>query len=90
MQNWLRQFERWLPTSRDYLQRIPEEVPAVNESLSPREREIIQQIANGKGTKEIAFSFKVSLKTVENQRHSIMKKLDLTSIAVREGLTSLK
>ena len=49
-----------------------------------------------KNPKEIAFTFNVSLKTVENQRHSIMKKLDLFSIAeltkyaVRQGLTSLK
>ena len=81
---------------KEYLQRIPEEVPATYESLSAREREILQLIANGSNAKEIAFAFGVSVKTVENQRHSIMKKLDLFSIAeltkyaVRQGLTSLK
>jgi len=81
---------------KEYLQRIPDEVSATYESLSPREREILQLIADGSNAKEIAFAFSVSVKTVENQRHSIMKKLDLFSIAeltkyaVRQGLTSLK
>ncbi|WP_224984520.1 response regulator transcription factor [Geomonas agri] len=81
---------------KEYLQRIPEDVPATYENLSTREREILQLIANGSNAKEIAFAFGVSVKTVENQRHSIMKKLDLFSIAeltkyaVRQGLTSLK
>lgn len=81
---------------KEYLQRIPDEVSATYENLSGREREILQLIANGSNAKEIAFAFGVSVKTVENQRHSIMKKLDLFSIAeltkyaVRQGLTSLK
>jgi len=81
---------------KEYLQRIPDEVSATYETLSPREREILQLIADGSNAKEIAFAFSVSVKTVENQRHSIMKKLDLFSIAeltkyaVRQGLTSLK
>jgi DNA-binding NarL/FixJ family response regulator len=81
---------------KEFLQRIPENGSLSCESLTPREREILQLITDGKNTKEIAYAFNVSLKTVENQRHSIMKKLDLYSIAeltkyaVREGLTSLK
>ncbi len=52
-------------------------------------------IADGKNTKEVAFSLGISAKTVEVQRSSIMKKLDLHSIAeltkyaLREGLTTL-
>lgn len=81
---------------KEYLQRIPDALPATYENLSQREREILQLIADGSNAKEIAFAFGVSVKTVENQRHSIMKKLDLFSIAeltkyaVRQGLTSLK
>ena len=81
---------------KEYLQRIPDDLPATYENLSLREREILQLIADGSNAKEIAFTFGVSVKTVENQRHSIMKKLDLYSIAeltkyaVRQGLTSLK
>lgn len=80
---------------KEYFQRIPDEVPTSYDSLSPREREIVQLITDGKNTKEIAYTFNVSVKTVENQRHAIMKKLDLYSIAeltkyaIRKGLTTL-
>jgi DNA-binding NarL/FixJ family response regulator len=49
--------------------------------LSKRELEVLRLIAEGKNTKEIAFGFSVSVKTVETQRKSIMKKLELYSIA---------
>lgn len=81
---------------KDYLQRIPESLPLTCTSLTTRERELIQLIADGKNTKEIATVFGTSIKTVEVHRHNIMKKLNLYSIAaltkyaVREGLTSLK
>jgi DNA-binding NarL/FixJ family response regulator len=81
---------------KDYMQCSINKIPLTFESLTPRERETIQLIADGKNTKEIAAEFGVSLKTIEVHRHNIMKKLDLYSIAeltkyaVREGLTSLK
>jgi DNA-binding NarL/FixJ family response regulator len=81
---------------REFMQRIPAEEFLTFETLTQREREVLQLIADGRNTKEIAFAFNVSLKTVENQRHSIMKKLDLYSIAeltkyaIRQGLSSLK
>ncbi len=81
---------------RDYLQRVPDRLPLTFTSLTTREREIIQYIADGKNTKEIASIFKSSIKTIEVHRHNIMKKLNLYSIAalikfaVREGLTSLE
>lgn len=81
---------------KDYLQRIPDDAAATHETLSVREREILQKIADGMNAKEIAFAFDVSVKTVENQRQSIMKKLNLYSIAkltkyaIREGLTPLR
>ena len=80
---------------REFIQKIPDEVTVTYAKLSARERELLQMIADGKNPKEIAFAFEVSLKTVENQRHSLMKKLDLYSIAeltkyaIREGLTTL-
>jgi len=80
---------------KEFIQKIPEEVALTYEKLTPREREVLQLIAEGKNLKEIAFSQGVSLKTLENQRHAIMNKLDLYSIAeltkyaIREGLTSL-
>jgi DNA-binding NarL/FixJ family response regulator len=64
-------------------------------SLTNREREVLQLIAEGKSTKEIAHLLAVSIKTIETHRRNIMEKLDihsvaeLTKYAVREGLTSL-
>jgi DNA-binding NarL/FixJ family response regulator len=81
---------------KDYLQRIPDKTPLTFTSLTCRERETIQLIADGRNSKEIAAEFGVSVKTIEVHRHNIMKKLNLYSIAeltkyaVREGLTSLK
>ncbi|NJD38867.1 MAG: response regulator transcription factor [Geobacter sp.] len=80
---------------REFIQKIPEETAITYQILTPRERSLVQLIAEGKPMKEIAFSFDVSLKTLENQRHTLMKKLNLYSIAeltkyaVREGLTTL-
>ncbi len=63
--------------------------------LTPREREVLQLMAEGKPTKAIAAQLAVSVKTVETYRQQIMEKLDLHSVAeltkyaVREGLTEL-
>ena len=64
-------------------------------SLGPREREIIQLLAEGRTSPEIARRLHISTRTVETHRRNIMKKLDLHSVAeltkyaIREGLTSL-
>jgi len=63
--------------------------------LSPREREVLQLVAEGKNTKQIARQLSRSPKTVEMHRRHLMQKLDLYSIseltkyAIRKGLTSL-
>ena len=81
---------------KDYLLSIPEGIPIGHTILTTEERKLIQLIADGKNTKDIAHMLGVSTKTVDNQRHNIMKKLGLYSIAsltkyaVREGLTSIK
>ena len=81
---------------KDYLQRIPDGLPLTHNSLTHRERAMLQLIADGRNTKEIAGEFDISIKTVEVHRQNIMKKLNLYSIAeltkyaVREGLTSLQ
>ena len=64
-------------------------------SLTSREREVLQLIAEGKSTEQIALDLHVSTKTIEANRRQIMEKLDIHSIAeltrcaVREGLTHL-
>ncbi len=63
--------------------------------LTDRERQVLQQLAEGNSTKEIAAALDVSVKTIETHRRNIMEKLnlysiaDLTKYAIREGITSL-
>ena len=49
--------------------------------LSPRERELVQFIAEGKSNKEMADLLKISIKTVETHRTNLMRKLDLHTIS---------
>lgn len=49
--------------------------------LSPRESEIIQMLAEGKSTKEVAVKLGISVKSAETHRSNIMRKLDLHSIS---------
>lgn len=64
--------------------------------LTDREREIVQLLAEGHSTKDIAARLHVSLKTVATHREHVMGKLQLRSIAeltkyaIREGLTALE
>ena len=50
-------------------------------ALTPRERETVQLIAEGKSNKEIAETFGISVKTVETHRAAVMRKLRLDSFA---------
>jgi DNA-binding NarL/FixJ family response regulator len=65
------------------------------EILSSREREVLQLIAEGNSSTEIALHMHISARTVDTHRHHIMKKLDihtiagLTKFAIRNGLCSL-
>jgi two-component system response regulator NreC len=69
---------------------------SASDLLTPREREVLQLLAEGNSTKQIAISLAVSVKTVETYRSRLMEKLDLHSVAeltkyaVREGLTFLE
>jgi DNA-binding NarL/FixJ family response regulator len=63
--------------------------------LTPREREVIQLVAEGKTTKEIATALGLSVKTAETHRTNLMRKLDLHSVAdltlyaVRNGIVHI-
>jgi DNA-binding NarL/FixJ family response regulator len=65
------------------------------ETLTLREREVLQLIAEGHNTKQIAGLLGISVKTVESHRKHLMERLglhnvaDLTKFAVQEGLASL-
>ena len=64
-------------------------------SLTPRQREVLQLVAEGKGTKAIASILNISVKTVEFHKFRIMSELDLHSTAelikyaISEGLVSV-
>jgi len=80
---------------QDYLKDVrPQGSDALNR-LTPREREVLQLLAEGRATKQIAADLFVSVKTAETHRQNLMRKLeifniaDLTKFALREGLTQL-
>lgn len=63
--------------------------------LSDRERQVLQLLAEGVSTKQVAGRLKISVKTAETHRRNLMQKLgihsiaELTKYAVRHGLTDL-
>lgn len=67
----------------------------MSHGISGREREILQLVAEGRSSKEMAASLYVSVKTIETHRKQIMEKLrlhsiaELTKYAIREGVASL-
>jgi DNA-binding NarL/FixJ family response regulator len=75
----------------DYLGRISG-TKSPSDQLTPRQREILQLIAEGKTTKEIAFLLKLSVKTVETHRSQLMDRLGVYDVpglvrhAMRMGL----
>ncbi len=68
------------PVIKEYLLRTRQggESP---DSLTPRQRQILQLIAEGKSTKQIALLLKVSVKTVESHRVQLMKRLGVQDVA---------
>ena len=83
------------PVMEDYIHRLSTADSIAYPILSPREREVLQLLAEGRSTKETASLLCVSTKTVETHRQQIMGKLnihttaELIKYAIREGLTSL-
>jgi DNA-binding NarL/FixJ family response regulator len=60
---------------------ITPRTPTSQEALTPREREIVQLVAEGRSNKEIAVTLKISTKTVEAHRANMMHKLGLSSVS---------
>jgi DNA-binding NarL/FixJ family response regulator len=67
----------------------------VDELLTPREREVLRMLAEGKTSKEMGRALKVSPRTIDTYRCHMMKKLrisstaELTKYAIRQGITSI-
>jgi len=80
---------------REYVNLADAESGSAFDVLSAREREVLQLLAEGLSTKEIADRLNLSAKTVETHRKGVMDKLEIRSIAeltkyaIREGLTRL-
>ena len=78
----------------NFVRSSPEEGPSAFSSLTNREREVLQLMAEGKTTKQIGLCLHISPKTVEAHRLRVMNKLEidnvaqLTKYAIQEGLTS--
>ncbi len=76
-----------------YVQRVGAEQPAADH-LTPRQRQVLQLIAEGLSTKEIAYRLELSVKTVETHRAQLMERLQIRDIAglvkyaIRSGLVS--
>ncbi|MGR3292558.1 MAG: response regulator [Candidatus Scalindua sp.] len=79
----------------DYLERSSEGDSSIRSLLTSRELEVLQLLAEGKSTKQIASSLRLSTKTIESHRVRVMQKTgvnniaDLTKYAIREGIISL-
>jgi len=77
---------------REVLQEYVANAEARSDPLTPREREVVQLVAEGKSTKEIASVLGISVKTADSHRSKIMQKLDiheaagLVRYAIRQGL----
>ena len=79
----------------DYLEDSTQRESSIRSLLTSREIEVLQLLAEGKSTKQIALSLSLSIKTIESRRARIMQKIgidniaDLTKYAIREGIVSL-
>ena len=62
-----------------YVQRVGAD--AGDDPLTPRQREVLKRVAEGRSTKEIAFALGLSVKTVETHRAQIMERLGIRDVA---------
>jgi DNA-binding NarL/FixJ family response regulator len=65
---------------KDYVRRVGGE-ETLFERLTPRQREILQMIAEGATTKDIGKALEISVKTVETHRAQLMERLDIHDVA---------
>ena len=78
-----------------FLNGKPQRDKSSMDALTPRQREILQMVAEGKSTKQIAFELNVSVKTVETHRAALMERLGIHDLAglvlyaVRHGVISV-
>jgi two-component system response regulator NreC len=80
----------------DYIQYMAAYNKSADDHLTARERQIVQMLAEGKSTKQVASRLHISPKTADANRRQIMNKLGVSSLAelikyaIRKGLTSIE
>jgi DNA-binding NarL/FixJ family response regulator len=80
----------------DYVRHLSDAAGSPLDTLTDRERQVLQLIAEGKTTKQIALQLYVTTKAIEANRRAIMEKLDahsvadLVKIAIAGGLATLE
>jgi len=76
----------------DYMRRVRSQ--GSPHAMTERQQEVLQQVAEGKNTKEIAYRLKLSVKTIESHRAQLMKRLNIHDVAglvryaIRTGLVT--
>lgn len=81
--------------AKEYVRTLSDDEMVNTLALTNREREVLQLLAEGKPSREIADALHLSVRTIETHRRQIMDKLDihtvaeLTKYAIRHGITSL-
>ncbi|MEK7353904.1 MAG: response regulator transcription factor, partial [Chloroflexota bacterium] len=79
---------------KDYFSQVDKPASSALSALTSRQYEVLQLLAEGKTTREIASQMSLSVKTIESHRQQIINKLNIRSIAgltkyaIREGLIS--
>ena len=79
----------------NFVRKSPLSESSASSILTTREREVLQLLAEGKSTREIAVALCLSTKTVETHRRQMMEKLNIYNVAhlvkyaISQGLTSL-
>ena len=80
---------------KDYFSQVEKPSSSALSSLTSRQYEVLQLLAEGRTTREIAQQMSLSVKTIESHRQQIISKLNIRSIAgltkyaIREGLISM-
>jgi len=80
---------------KDYVRPPAHSAPPYTSDLTLREKEVLQLVAEGHSSAQIAHSLNVSVKTIDTHRQSLLAKINargvagLTKYAIREGLTSV-
>ena len=83
--------DHMMPIPSPYPAGVSGDTPSLRRSLTVREREVLQQLVEGRSNKEVALALQISVNTIETHRARIMNKLELHSMGdlVRYAIRNL-